>query len=302
VRRPHIGLVLIGLAALALTACRPDTPGKPVVWEVDWSSIPVDGVDTAGTAHVGLDILLEPAANPYNPCHPQSDADGQYNDSFYAACIDANANPMSYFKHWMFGPGGHEIAGGNINWGNWEPNHCPTASWCPRQGNLIVTDWAKKVTGWALEFYPHRSDEGGLRIQGGFTQSGPGWVAAPNLGVVRLPRVGAGGTVQLHGYVYGSPATDRYQIDVFQRSNIWWRTSSGYPAQGFASLTNTGGSYRTGPLPMGGYYVVVTDNWTGESYGGDKQIGADDRMDIIPTAPCFGLHPAYTPFTGQLLC
>ena len=36
-----------------------------------------------------------------------------------------------------------------------------------------------------MEFYPHRPDEGGVRLQGGFTQRGGDWVAAPDLGRLR---------------------------------------------------------------------------------------------------------------------
>jgi hypothetical protein len=267
------------------------------------SYLPLAGVDTAGTAHVGLDIGLGAVADPYNPCHRHADDRGEYSDPFYAACQDSNLYWVSYFKHWSFGPGGAGVAGQTILWGDTEFNRCRGREWCPPQPPLITTMWASKATTWALEFYPHRADEGGVRLQGTFHPDGRGSNAGPDLGVVHLPKLGDAGTVRLHGTVAGSPAPSRFQIDAFQRERVWLTTSTGHPEQGFASVTNAaGGAWTTGPLPAGGYHVVVTDNDTGEAYGYDADLGPREVIDLDPARPCFGLVPAYAPYTTVRRC
>jgi hypothetical protein len=48
--------------------------------------------------------------------------------------------------------------------------------------------------------------------------------------------------------------------------------------------------------------VVVTDNATGGAFGYDADLGPREVIDLDPSRPCFGLVPAYAPYTTVRRC
>ena len=295
-KRKYLIVAAVAVALLT-TACRPDSAGMADQRNVPEAYVRFSGIDSQYGGSIGLDILM----GDYNPCHQQFDADGAFNDSFYAACQDSAAGPTSYFRHTAFGP--HDTnAGTNLLWQNLAVNFCQGAPWCPPQPQIMQTMWANKVTRWALELYPSNATEGGVRLEGDLPEMWGNDAVSRDLGTIRLPRAGQPGTTHLSGTISTGAGFQEYTVGAFQKGPWTLTTSTGYPEQGFAAVENNGASYSTPTLPTGNYLVVVWNNVTGAAYSVDRTLTGGDVLNLNPAQPCFGLGVAYYAFTSQRAC
>lgn len=279
-----------GEGATTDAACEP--PPKvggsaelPTIRDVAFVNLPLADVQ-AGPAgyHIGVDVWI----GDYVPGH-------HADDPFYGACVMSTVGPLSYYK--VHGPGDYPLG---IFVDNENPNYClgcaaadPCAAWCDRCTPLMQHDWARKVTGAALEIYAHDADRGGLRLSvEGFEDFANGGVYGPDLGVVTLPAYGAPGVAKLNGFAWSQGAhvgEGRLTVDLFHFGPAG-ATSTGYPVLGFGSTsTNKDGYYNPGPLLYGTYKTYLTDNVTMEKIVvylevGQPDIGLDFDLDL----PCFG--------------
>lgn len=259
----------------------------PEIRDVAFVGLPLtDVVGGPNGYHIGVDVWI----GDYVPGHHAE-------DPYYGACVMAHVGPLSYYK--VYNPG--EYPSG-IFVDNENPNAClncgdadPCAQWCDRCTDVMHHDWARKITGAALEIYAHDADRGGVRLDiEGFDNFANGGVYGPELGVVTLPTFGAPGVAKLNGFVYttsGGPtaAAGRFTLDVFHQGPAG-ETSSGYPMLGFGSTsTNADGYYNPGPLLYGTYKTYLTDNETQQKVVVYLDVTQPDLyVEFILDEPCFG--------------
>ncbi len=292
---------VLAVLALVAVACKPDSGSIGAVRDASGAFIAIDHANSAG-GMMGVDILLGP--DEYNPCHLQyDDQDGSpYNDRYYGACQDSSLDRVSYFRHMTYTSGGPELKG--VLFGNWEINQCKGQGWCPDTGFILPTDFARKATAWALEFYPFASTEGGVRITGRFDI--PGIFGIYNSGIVGAmnPVIeGEPGSFRLVGNIAGGPWADgRFQVEAFQMPPLTKTTSAGWPEEGFSVTPSAGGAFRSWPMIGGTYKIYVRDTATGGGTIVYRNLGPGSRIDINPAARCYGLAGGLDINTEQRIC
>lgn len=257
----------------------------PAIRDVEFVNLPLADVMAGPSGyHIGVDVWI----GDYVPGH-------HADDPFYGACVMATVGPLSYYK--VQGPGDYPLG---IFIDNENPNYClecgaadPCAAWCDRCTPLMQHDWARKITGAALEIYAHDDDRGGLRLSvEGFENFANGGVYGPDLGVVSLPAYGAPGVAKLNGFAWSQGAhvgEGRLTVDLFHFGPAG-ATSTGYPVLGFGSTsTNQDGYYNPGPLLYGTYKTYLTDNLTKEKIVVYLELSQPDiGLDVDLDLPCFG--------------
>lgn len=301
-RGRRIGAVAVICAlALVAVACKPDSGSIAPVRDASGAFIAIDKANSLGGV-MGVDILLGP--DEYNPCHLHfDDQDGTpYNDRYYGACQDSSVGRVSYFRYKHYSYGGPELQG--VLFGNWEINQCKGQGWCPDTGFILPTEFARKATAWALEFYPSSSVEGGVRITGRFDV--PGIFGIYNSGPVGAmsPVIeGEPGSFRLVGTIAGGPWPDgRFQIEAFQTPPWTKATTTGWPEEGFGVVPNTGATFRSWPMVSGNYKIYVRDLATGGGTIVYRYLSPGSRIDINPSAPCLGLTGGLDLHTERRVC
>jgi hypothetical protein len=288
---------------------------------VDWANIWLDPVSGSAGAnpsvcgHIGIDLFL---GDGYVPCHNSS-------DSAYAACEMSSVGTISYAYVHSFSDFPYGIFVTNIS-----ANVCKGQPWCLSRVPTINHLWGNRITGAALEFYPHTScasdakydatsnTYGGARVQIGaspsagcvplgapspynaFSYFANGGVYSCRVGTVTLPCSGAACTyAKLTGTVYeltSTVASGRVSIDMFQNGAGSY-TDQEIGVSGFASTgSGTTGTYTSGPLYTGGNWKIYVGDHCGEagrpacSTGGNHGSIIIDGVSIPSNSTTLDFH------------
>jgi len=292
---------------------------------VQFSAINVGNI-TPDSGHIGVDIWWDnqtaaEGEDVFNPCHHSSDSNPLYKN--YGACALPQAGPISYYKVQHYGPnfGGPR---GDFTYGifinNTDKNNCvgadlKTVTWCvgKQSPDPLQTNWAKKVTGAAIEIYPYSSitgyydpatsTVGGVRATiNGFPEFANGGRYSVNIGNISLPKAGDKFTDgrakvgKLTGQVTsgGIPiAKGEVQLDAFGFTDTY-HSSKDFPLYGFSDINpnkESNGMYNFGILPVGDYRIVIETKTqpkrvvTIESF---KITGGDQTQNFDLSKFCLG--------------